>query len=253
MATCPHALVATSGIDVGLPAGQMGNSEVGHMNIGAGRILTQELPRIDAAVADGSIAQDPAAGKPDRGAAQSHRRRLPPARPDLAGRRAFAPGSCDRAGAPRRRRRRAGAHPRLPRRPRHAAAVGAGVHGKIPHRPRASRHGRSPPSAGAITAWTATSAGSGWRKPTTAIVDAKGAQAADPLTAIRASYAANVTDEFIVPAVMPGYSGMKDGDGLLVANFRADRVRQILGALLDPAFDGFARARADSSSPPPPA
>src|SRR6476620_2689900 len=53
--TYPHALIATSGEDVGLPTGQMGNSEVGHMNIGAGRILTQELPRIDAAVADGSI------------------------------------------------------------------------------------------------------------------------------------------------------------------------------------------------------
>src|SRR4051812_14822541 len=57
--TYPHALVATSGEDVGLPPGQTGNSEVGHMNIGAGRILTQELPRIDGAVADGSIGKNP--------------------------------------------------------------------------------------------------------------------------------------------------------------------------------------------------
>ena len=59
LASYPHALVATSGEDVGLPKGQMGNSEVGHMNIGAGRILTQELPRIDAAVADGSLGTNP--------------------------------------------------------------------------------------------------------------------------------------------------------------------------------------------------
>src|SRR5262245_35794884 len=55
MTTCPHALVETSGLAVGLPDGQMGNSEVGHMNIGGGRVMTQDLPRIDAAIADGSI------------------------------------------------------------------------------------------------------------------------------------------------------------------------------------------------------
>ncbi|MBU6398509.1 MAG: 2,3-bisphosphoglycerate-independent phosphoglycerate mutase, partial [Rhodospirillales bacterium] len=53
-ATCPHAFLRTSGRVVGLPAGQMGNSEVGHLNIGAGRVVIQDLPRIDAAIADGS-------------------------------------------------------------------------------------------------------------------------------------------------------------------------------------------------------
>ncbi|MCB2107678.1 MAG: 2,3-bisphosphoglycerate-independent phosphoglycerate mutase, partial [Rhodobacteraceae bacterium] len=76
-----------------------------------------------------------------------------------------------------------------------------------------------------------------------AIVDGKGTTATDPIGAIEASYAAKVTDEFMIPSVMPGYDGMKDGDGILCGNFRADRVRQILTALLDPAFDGFARAR----------
>jgi 2,3-bisphosphoglycerate-independent phosphoglycerate mutase len=60
VATCPRALLATSGLSVGLPDGQMGNSEVGHMNLGAGRVVMQDLPRIDAAVADGSIARLPA-------------------------------------------------------------------------------------------------------------------------------------------------------------------------------------------------
>src|SRR5215475_10349938 len=58
--TCPHALVHTSGKDVGLPPGQMGNSEVGHLNIGAGRVVMQDLPRISAAVADGDIGRAPA-------------------------------------------------------------------------------------------------------------------------------------------------------------------------------------------------
>src|SRR5262245_57411544 len=58
--TCPHALMHTSGKDVGLPPGQMGNSEVGHLNIGAGRIVLQDLPRIDAAVASREIERSPA-------------------------------------------------------------------------------------------------------------------------------------------------------------------------------------------------
>src|ERR1700748_193515 len=56
---CPHALLATSGGAVGLPKGQMGNSEVGHMNIGAGRVVAQALPRIDVAIEDGSLARRP--------------------------------------------------------------------------------------------------------------------------------------------------------------------------------------------------
>ena len=60
LAAYPHALLASSGLQVGLPDGQMGNSEVGHMNLGAGRVVMQDLPRIDTAVADGSLARNPA-------------------------------------------------------------------------------------------------------------------------------------------------------------------------------------------------
>ena len=59
LSQCPHALLATSGNAVGLPKGQMGNSEVGHMNIGAGRVVAQDLPRIDVAIEDGSLARRP--------------------------------------------------------------------------------------------------------------------------------------------------------------------------------------------------
>nr|MDP9196648.1 2,3-bisphosphoglycerate-independent phosphoglycerate mutase [Pseudomonadota bacterium] len=74
-----------------------------------------------------------------------------------------------------------------------------------------------------------------------AMVHAAGEQATDPVKAIEDSYGKGVTDEFVLPTVMGGYRGMKDGDGILMANFRADRAREILSALLDPAFTGFAR------------
>jgi 2,3-bisphosphoglycerate-independent phosphoglycerate mutase len=76
-----------------------------------------------------------------------------------------------------------------------------------------------------------------------AIVDGKGEKASSPKEAVDKGYAANLDDEFVLPTVIDGYTGMKDGDGLLMFNFRADRARQILTALLDPMFDGFKRGR----------
>src|SRR5262249_41617332 len=76
-----------------------------------------------------------------------------------------------------------------------------------------------------------------------ALVDGQGERAADPLAAIDAGYGRGETDEFIKPTVVGDYQRMKDGDGVLMANFRADRVRQLLAALLDPAFTGFSRSR----------
>jgi 2,3-bisphosphoglycerate-independent phosphoglycerate mutase len=76
-----------------------------------------------------------------------------------------------------------------------------------------------------------------------AMTEAKAPRFDDPLAAIRASYGAGKTDEFMPPAVIGDYRGMTDGDGVMMANFRADRARQILAALLFPDFDGFARAK----------
>ena len=75
-----------------------------------------------------------------------------------------------------------------------------------------------------------------------ALVLGEGETAPTALAAIEQSYAADRHDEFVLPTVLGGYGGMKDGDGLLMANFRADRAREILTALVDPAFEGFARA-----------
>ena len=76
-----------------------------------------------------------------------------------------------------------------------------------------------------------------------ALVDAKAKPAASAKDAVDQGYAANQDDEFVSPAVIDGYTGMKDGDGVLMFNYRSDRAREILTALLDPMFDGFKRAR----------
>jgi 2,3-bisphosphoglycerate-independent phosphoglycerate mutase len=240
LATYPHALVETSGLDVGLPAGQMGNSEVGHMNIGGGRVMSQDLPRIDIAVENGSLAKIPAltdfiaALKASGGAAH------------IVG--LLSPG---------------GVHSHQD----HIAALARIIDGAgVPVRIHAFLDGRDTPPqsglgfvekflkdiAGLKNTSIATVGGryygmdrdKRWErveKAYAAITAAKGDTAADPLAAIKTSYDAKVTDEFMIPAAMSGYGGMKDGDGVLMANFRADRAREILSALLDPAFDGFAR------------
>ena len=125
--TGPHGFLHTCGKDVGLPDGQMGNSEVGHLNIGAGRVVMQDLPRIGAAIASGEIAQAPALvdfiKKLKASGGTCHLARL-----GLARRRAFAPGPRRRAGENSDRRRRAGAGACADRRPRYAAAIGVRGH-----------------------------------------------------------------------------------------------------------------------------
>ena len=73
------------------------------------------------------------------------------------------------------------------------------------------------------------------------LADAAGPRAGDPLAVLQSAYDAGTGDEFVEPTAIGDYAGMKDGDGILFANFRADRARQILTALLDPDFDGFER------------
>ena len=242
MAECPHALVATSGRDVGLPDGQMGNSEVGHMNIGAGRILTQELPRIDAAIADHSVARNAALtglmaavkatggachilGLLSPGGVHSHQDHLA----------AFA-RMLDGAGIPVR------IHAFLDGRDT-APQSAAGFMEKFLNDIAALKNTKIATVGGRYYGMDRDKRWERVEKAYAAIVEGQGAAAADPISAIRASYAASVTDEFMLPAVMPGYGGMRDGDAVLMGNFRADRVRQMSAALLDPAFDDFARGR----------
>ena len=184
----PHSVLRASEEAVGLPPGQMGNSEVGHLNLGAGRPVLQDLPRIDAAIADGSFFERPAllAACGPRGTA---RRPAPRHQPHRSGRRPRQrppPRRPRRAG--RAARRAGGPGPRPARRPRHAAAVGARRSW------RTSRRGWRPPirtpgsrrSAAATTRWIATSAGSGSARGYDAIVHGVGERAPSATAAIEA-------------------------------------------------------------------
>ena len=240
--TGPTALLDTAGAAVGLPAGQMGNSEVGHMNLGAGRIAQQDLPRIDAAVADGALADRPRLtaflamlkasggtahlmGLISPGGVHSHQDHIV----------ALARAMAD-AGVP--------------------VAVHAILDGRDTP-PRAGRDyvakfldalaGLPTVRIGLVSGrYYAMDRDKRWDRVTLAydaMTLAEGERADDALAAIGASYAADTGDEFVRPTVIGDYAGMRDGDGVVMANFRADRVREILAALLDPAFDGFARRR----------
>ena len=239
-AACPHSLLHTSGKDVGLPPGQMGNSEVGHLNIGAGRVVMQELPRIDHAIESGELARNPVLSsfieKLKRSGGTCHLMGL------------VSPG---------------GVHSHQ----NHAVALAkilsdAGV----PTVFHAFMDGRdTPPRAGAdymakliadlpkpvriatvSGRYYAMDRDKRWErvsKAYEAVVEGKGAAFADPAAAIADAYKHDVRDEFIIPAVIGGYRGMRDNDGVLCFNFRADRVRELLAAILDPKFSGFPRAR----------
>jgi len=234
----PRSFLRTSGRDVGLPDGQMGNSEVGHLNIGAGRVVMQDLPRINDAVASGEIARAPALTDFVQKLRQSR-------------------GTCHLLGlvSP------GGVHSHQD----HAAALAriladAGV----PTVLHALTDGRDTPPQSAdeylqaliaalpaavpiVTVcgrYYAMDRDKRWERVAKAydtIVAAEGPRFADARMAVSDAYSKQMFDEFIVPAVIGNYAGMHDGDGVLCFNFRADRVREILAAMIDPAFSGFAR------------
>ncbi len=236
----PHAFLETSGRDVGLPAGQMGNSEVGHLTIGAGRVIKQELVRIGDAVEDGSIAEIPAFK-------------------DLVAALKRTGGTCHLLGlvSP------GGVHSHQD----HAAGLAHHLsRAGIPTVVHALTDGRDTPpqSAGedlarlraalpdgvkiatVIGRYYAMDRDKRWDRVSLAyatLMDAKGDRFATPAAAIEAAYAAGKFDEFVPPSAIGDYAGMKDGDAIMCFNFRADRAREILAALLDPAFDGFDRPR----------
>lgn len=239
---CPHALLATSGRAVGLPAGQMGNSEVGHMNIGAGRIVVQDLPRIDDALAAHTFATRPALR-------------------DLIAKAKKAKGTVHIAGllSP------GGVHSHQD----HIVALvrvfeDAGLRTRI----HAFLDGRDTPPrsalgylnlfedalAGTKNARIATVSGRYYamdrdrrwervEKAYEAVVSAAAPRKRTAEAAITDSYAHNVGDEFVLPTVIGEYRGMRDGDAFVFANFRADRARELSAALLDPKFNGFKRRK----------
>ncbi len=241
-ASCPRGFLDACEEQVGLPKGQMGNSEVGHMNLGAGRVVFQDLPMIDRAIASGELARNPALhalidklkqsggtchllGLTSPGGVHAHQAHMLTLAQILSA-----------AGVP------VAFHVWLDGRdvpPQQAAEVLPEVInaiGALPGVRLATLCGR----------YFAMDRDKRWERVQQAydlLVDARGVRVVDPIAVLREHYKAGTGDEFMPPLTMPDYQGMKDGDAILCANFRADRAREILTAVLDPAFDGFKRGR----------
>lgn len=239
-AECPHSLLDASGVNVGLPADQMGNSEVGHMTIGAGRVVMQDLPRIDAAIADGSISDRPAfakfADRLKRSGGKAHLWGL------------VSPGGVHSHQA----------HIAALANMLTAAGIRVVVHAVLDGRdtPPSSGAGfleefrRQAPDAviGTVCGrYYAMDRDNRWERVSAAyraLVAGEAAHhAADAAAAVRTAHERGETDEFVAATTVGDYAGMADGDGVLFANFRADRTREIAAALLEPDFDGFERQR----------
>ena len=254
LATCPHTLIHTEGRHVGLPDGQMGNSEVGHMNLGAGRVVHQDLTRIDAAIEDGSffdnielraacqaVLEDGGTlhvmGLLSPGGVHSHERHI------------FAMLEL----AARMRVPRVAVHAFLDGRdtpPRSAAPSLAALQARCD----ALGNARIASVSGRYYAMDRDHRWERVQRAWNAIVEARADHhAADPQAALDAAYARGENDEFVDPTVIDGgvIDGgvigdgipMADGDAVVFMNFRADRARQLSAAFVDPAFDGFKARR----------
>lgn len=233
MAQCPNAQLLTHGADVGLPDGQMGNSEVGHMNIGAGRVVEMDLRRIERVMNGGEILQNDTiralidATKKHQGRVHllgvlsdggvhghsDHMRILADALAEeglkpllhlFSDGRDVAPGSAERYLAELT----------------NPSSEIATLSGRYYAMDRDNRWDRIAPAFQAM-------------------MFGKGQSFGSPQSAIEAERRANRSDEFFKPSVISNYEGMRDGDALICLNYRADRARELLHALLDPEFDAF--------------
>ncbi|MBF0135228.1 MAG: 2,3-bisphosphoglycerate-independent phosphoglycerate mutase [Magnetococcus sp. DMHC-1] len=252
MQSRPHSLVETSAGHVGLPDGQMGNSEVGHMNLGAGRIVYQELTRITLAVKQGSFHRNPAfvegigkavaaggavhiMGLLSPGGVHSHTDHMLAAvqtARDNGAKKIFVHGFLDGRDTP----------------PRSAMEFVADFEKGL----QALGAGRIATICGRY--WV-MDRDKRWDRVQTAydmLTQGKGFTAADGLSAVRAGYARDENDEFVKPTVIvengAAIGTVRDGDTILMLNFRADRVREISHVFTDPtegdkAFTGFKRER----------
>ncbi|MEP7182835.1 MAG: 2,3-bisphosphoglycerate-independent phosphoglycerate mutase [Betaproteobacteria bacterium] len=248
LATCPHTTIDASELRVGLPEGQMGNSEVGHLNIGAGRVVYQDYTRIDHAIATGEFARNPvlqaavvlaAAGGAtlhvfgllSPGGVHSHERQIA----------AMVALAAD-GGVPR-----VAVQAFLDGRdtpPKSAAASLAYMEGVCARHPGAR-------IASIVGRYYAMDRDQRWERVKAAydlVVDGRAAHsAATPQAALDAAYARGETDEFVHATAVLDAAGrpttMADGDVVVFMNFRADRTRELTRALTDPAFSGFPRDR----------
>ncbi len=246
-ATCPFTTIGASGMDVGLPDGQMGNSEVGHTNIGAGRVVYQELTRITKSIEDGDFFENPALkaamanckangtklhllGLLSPGGVHSHNRHLW-ALLEMAKRegleQVYVHGLLDGRDVPPTSGKEYVAEAL-----EQMARIGVGKLATLAGR----YYGMD-----RDTQWARV------QKAYNAMVLGEGVQTADPVAAVEASYQTKdedgkfITDEFLLPTVCCADGKVEAGDSLVFFNFRPDRAREITRAFVDPDFTGFAR------------
>ncbi len=241
--TYPHTSLAASGASVGLPEGQMGNSEVGHLNIGAGRIVYQELTRITKAIEDGTFDENTALKKAidhakegnstlhifgllSDGGVHSHIEHIK-ATVRLAAKRGVPRielhSFMDGRDVPPTSGIRYVEEIEKLRNEIPALRIGV-VSGRYYAMDRDKRWERLERAYDALT-----------------LLDAP--HCASASEAVKASYDAGITDEFILPAVCEGSVPVAGGDSVIFCNFRPDRAREITRAFVDPYFDGFARKK----------
>ena len=239
----PHTQIGASGMDVGLPDGQMGNSEVGHTNIGAGRIVYQELTRITKSAQDGDMDKNEALLKAMENAKDN-------------GKALHLMGLLSDGGV---HSHNTHLYALL------EMAKRVGVEKVFVH---CFMDGRDvPPSSGkdyvkelmdkleeigvgkiatVMGRYYAMDRDNRWErveKAYAAMVYGEGEQAECPLCAMQNSYDKEVTDEFVVPTVVKGAEPISQGDSVIFYNFRPDRAREITRTLVDPDFTGFERKK----------
>ena len=236
-----HTTLSASGLDVGLPAGQMGNSEVGHTNIGGGRVVFQDLPRISRAIEDGSFFKNDAYnaamdsclkngsslhlyGLLSDGGVHSHIEHL------------FALLQM----AKDKGLERVYIHCFLDGRDV-SPTSGKGFVQELQDKCAALGVGKIATVMGRYYAMDRDKRWERVQMAYDAMVYGEGHHNSDPVAAVAESYANNITDEFVEPVVVDGDGTINDNDSIIFFNFRPDRAREITRAFVDPAFDGFKR------------
>jgi 2,3-bisphosphoglycerate-independent phosphoglycerate mutase len=244
IAECPHTLVETHGRFVGLPDGQMGNSEVGHMNIGAGRIVYQDLTRIDASIADGTFAKNAAlisacnAAKRD-GAILHVFGLLSPGGVHSLEDHIFAMLDLARTQGVAS----VAVHAFLDGRDTPPRSAAASIE-KLQNKCSTLGNATIATISGRYYAMDRDKRWDRVKLAYDAIADANSDFHADSgIAALDAAYSRGETDEFVKPTVIGFGKKIADGDAIVFMNFRADRARQLTQVFVDPDFDGFARAR----------
>ena len=240
-AECGHTTLSASGLDVGLPDGQMGNSEVGHTNIGGGRVVYQDLPRITRAIEDGSFFENPAYcaamdaclkngsalhlyGLLSDGGVHSHTTHL------------WALLKM----AKMKGLERVYIHAFLDGRDV-SPTSGKDFVAETVEKCREIGVGRIATVMGRYYAMDRDKRWERVEQAYDAMVYGQGEQNCDPVDAVARSYANNVTDEFVEPVVCDSEGTIGDNDSVIFFNFRPDRAREITRVFVDPEFDGFNR------------